>query len=183
MLVEKENFTIYGGIPPIEEDNSMWITVIYEMWGIVEINNDLSNRINMLELTPLNKVDNSIINIKEGMRILSYRLEINPYFRGFMATLIYNNLDIMLKFREITIAKKRKEIDEKKDHLIERMEKFRQDLESRQVKAEHIDKEKKEITKETSYIRKMGADNDCLRQIGRVMKIVYSQISKFVEML
>ena len=27
---------------------------------IVEINNDLSNRINMLDLTPLNKVDNSI---------------------------------------------------------------------------------------------------------------------------
>jgi hypothetical protein len=23
MLVEKENFTIYGGIPPIEEDNSI----------------------------------------------------------------------------------------------------------------------------------------------------------------
>lgn len=182
MLVEKEFICIHGGIFPLEEDNSTWSTVIYELWGIESIKKDLKQSIEKLESMSLDEVDSSILNIKEGIKIFEERLGI--YINGYMKQIYVKNIQYLLNFKEIRIEMKRKEIDWKKEQLIKRMEKFRQDLETRQVNAfgdfGDIDKEKKEINKETSEIRKMGADRKCLKQIGLVMKTVYNQISKFL---
>lgn len=180
MLINKERSVIYGGVSPIEEDNSTWLTVIYQFWHIHWVEKDITERLNKLEMTSLDEVDNAILNIKEGMRILVERLNVSPYYNEIIKEMIPENHRIVLSFKEIQIYKKRNEIDEKKKKLIKRMEKFRQDLETHQVKAEEIDKEKKEIQKETSEIKKMGAEKDCMRQIGKDMKKVYREISKLL---
>lgn len=174
MLVEKDFISIQGGITPIENDNSTWITVVYELWGITSIENDLQDRIGKLDLIALDEAAKSVINIEEGIRIFEERLNTNPYLCRYMKKTYVDNIAYPLKFKKIQIEMKRKYIDAKKEQLINRMEKFRQDLETRQVIGEMIDKEKKEINKEMSDIRKMGADREYLRQIGRVMKTVYN---------
>ena len=185
MLVQKEFIYLRGGITPIEKDDSTWITVIYELWGETAIENDLRYRIIKLDLLPLDEVDDVLINIKEGIRIFEERLNANPYHNEYMKRFIVDKY--ILKYKEDQIEKKRTDIDMKKEQLIKRMEKFRQDLETRQVIGgssgddafgDVIDKEKKEINKEISEIRQMGADRECLKKIGRVMKTIYNQISK-----
>lgn len=180
MLVEKDFISIQGGITPIENDNSTWITVVYELWGITSIENDLQDRIGKLDLIALDEAAKSVINIEEGIRIFEERLNTNPYLCGYMKKTYVDNMQYLLKFKKIQIEMKRKYIDAKKEQLINRMEKFRQDLEARQMIGDMIDKEKREISKETSEIRKMGADRECLRDIGRVRKTMYNQISKFL---
>lgn len=180
MLVEKDFISIQGGITPIENDNSTWITVVYELWGITSIENDLQDRIGKLDLIALDEAAKSVINIEEGIRIFEERLNTNPYLCVYMKKTYVDNMQYLLKFKKIQIEMKRKYIDAKKEQLINRMEKFRQDLEARQMIGDMIDKEKREISKETSEIRKMGADRECLRDIGRVRKTMYNQISKFL---
>jgi hypothetical protein len=178
MLIQKQFIYLNGGITPIEKDNSTWITVIYELWTEKAIENDIRDRIIKLELLSLDEVDDVLLNIKEGIRVLGERLKNNTY--------LIENYKYILKYKEDQIENKRYDINIKKEQLIKRMEKFRQDLETRQASGDNafgdmIDKEKKEISKETSDIRKMGANRECLKQIGRVMKTVYNQISKILE--
>lgn len=180
ILINKENRIIYGGVPPIEEDNSKWMTVVYQFWHVHWVVKDITDRLDKLELTPLDEVENEISNIKEGMSILVEQLAVSTCYNEMMKRLIVENHQFILAFREAQIAKKRKEIEEKKEQLIKRMEKFRQDLETQQVKTEEIDKEKKEIQKDISDIRNMGSEKECLRQIGKILKTVYNEISKFI---
>ena len=181
-LIKKEERTIYGGVHPIEEDKSTWLTVVYHFWHIHWVVKDITERLDNLDLTmSLDDVENAIENIKEGMRILLEKLDVSTCYNGMMKRLIAENNRIILEFRENQIYKKKKEIDEKKEKIIKRMEKFRQDLENRQVNGEEIDKEKKEIQMEISDIRNMGANKDCLRHIGKEIKKVYIEISKFIS--
>lgn len=180
-IIQKEFLSINGGITPVEKDSSTWATVIYERWGIKQIDDDLSNRIGNLDSIELEEVENAVLKIKEGIRIFSERIQTSPDFPGYIKKIYVKNFQWLLDFKQQIIDKKRQDITVDADKLINRMEKFRQDLEKGQVKVEEIDKEKKEINKETLKIKQMGANRECLRHIGRVMKTVYSEISIFLN--
>lgn len=110
-IIHKEYISVCGGVTPVEKDISTWITVIYENWGIDEIDDDLSDRIGNLDSISLEEIDNSIMKIREGIRVFGERLDSTPYLCGYMKKMYIENLQFLLDFKEKNIEKRRVDND------------------------------------------------------------------------
>ncbi len=172
-LIQKDYIPLYGKGTPIQEDKSLWITTIYDMWDTNKICNDINNR--LLDVgAPGGVLDidsPEITIINEGLRILSMRMKAYdhylPILTGFY-TILENKLRVIYMMNQIN--------EFNKSMIINRMEIFIKQIENGEEV--DIDKEKKELNQMTLSIKNAGATTKILREIGKKMRDVYAAISK-----
>jgi|LauGreDrversion4_2_1035121.scaffolds.fasta_scaffold02852_10 hypothetical protein len=96
LFVNKEYIFVEGGITPIDEDKSLWPSVIYELWGIFDVANDIEKRIGKLDI---HNYKNEINNIEEGLRIFEEKLKSSPYVSSYMEKKL-NILNVLLDHKK-----------------------------------------------------------------------------------
>lgn len=170
LFVNKEYIFVEGGITPIDEDNSLWPSVIYEIWGIFDIANDIEKRIDKLNI---HNYENEINNIEEGLRIFKEKLEFSPYVSSYMDKK-FNILHVLLDHKKRCIEDDK--IENMANKLIDRIELLYQKIKNKDINYEQIQNEKKGINIDTSIIRSMGASNIILKSIGKKIYEVYRMI-------
>jgi len=89
------------GINPIKYDNSMWFSVVYELWNISDINTDLLNRIKKLDDRSIKEMKTCVANIKEGICILKKKI-VETYENEIMADNVCKNLEMSLSISRIS---------------------------------------------------------------------------------
>ncbi len=72
-LVDKD-YSAKGNGSPVEEDNSLWLTTIYDYWDITDICLDINKRLFHVGVTVLDIDSPEIAIIREGLSIVSDRI-------------------------------------------------------------------------------------------------------------
>lgn len=164
MLISRELY-LYGGETPLKNDNSLWMSVVYDLWGVSETILHIKEQIGNLD-TDTENIENIISNIKEGIKIVKEKM---PYS-------IHNHvLEIDLEYKLNFIKEKNIVIQEKKHLLIKQINKL---IESNDIK--DINEEKKQINRKTLEIKNMGANRECLRSIGAKIKQLLDLKSDYI---
>jgi|LauGreDrversion4_2_1035121.scaffolds.fasta_scaffold22249_3 hypothetical protein len=173
-----------------EDDKSLWMTSIYEFWNVTNIINDISLRILRLDISMIHTMNLSEINsiicpneiekIKEGIRMIKERIpSISIY------TEIVKNIEQSLLFKLKTVENikilKKETIEKIKNFVNYKMDLFLQSIYTKTLVIQDIDPIKNEIKKLTVSLKNAGATHDILRNIGKKMKNIYGEISKYIH--
>lgn len=162
LLIQKE-YQVRGYKSPTEQDTSLWMSTAYEVWGVLDVINDIRQRFDKEKLNPI-----QMENIKEGIRIIKEKVKFNFYYECLV-----NGLEYILNMRLQLISNM-------KEYIIFRMDYLQIRLINKDIGIPTIDKEKKEINKLTLEIKNTGASKHDLCEIGQKMKVVYKDISKYI---
>lgn len=164
LLIQKDYIQVRGYKSPIEQDTSLWMSTAYEMWGVLDVVDDIRQRIDKESITP-----SHMDNIKEGIRIIKERVGYDFYYQFIISGL------------ESIVAMKLQMIFNMKTFLIFRLDYLLTLLSKGDITVPEIDTQKKEVNKLTLEIKKAGANREDLREIGKKMRIVYKEISNYIK--
>ena len=164
LLIQKDYIQVRGYKSPLEKDTSLWMSTAYEIWGILDVVNDIRQRIDEEAISPTH-----MDNIKEGIRLVKERVKFDFYYQFIVSGL------------EAILNMKLQLISNMKSFLLFRMDHLQNLLNKKEIDIPTIDKQKKEINKLTLEIKKAGASKDDLRDIGRKMQVVYKDISNYIR--
>jgi hypothetical protein len=162
IFIQKDYNQVYRHKSPLEQDTSLWMSTAYEIWGILDVVDDIRKRISE-DSNSLNHMD----NIKEGIRIIKERV-------GYDNQFIISSLELIVEMKLQMIGNMKTFLIFRLDYLLSLL--FKGDID-----IPTIDIQKKEINKLTLEIKKAGANRDDLRQIGKKMQQVYKEISKYIS--
>jgi len=119
MLISRE-FDLYGGLTPLRNDNSLWMSVVYDLWGISQTISHIKEQIENLD-TDTQDVENVISNIKEGIKIAREKM---PY------SIQIHVLEIDLEYKQNFIKEKNIVIQEKKYLLVTQINKLIENMDN-----------------------------------------------------
>lgn len=173
-----------------EKDKSLWMTSIYEFWNVTNIISDISFRILNLDISMIHTMNlkeiNSIIcpneieKIKEGIRMIKERIPSIGIYNE-----ILKNLEQSLFFKLETVENiknlKKETIEKMKNFINYKMDLFLQSIYTKTLIIQNIDLYKNDIKKLTVALKNAGASPDILRNIGKKMKNIYGEISKYIH--
>ena len=171
-----------------ENDNSLWLSSIYEIWETKDIFYDINTRINNLDkdIKDIKDIKN-IKNIKEGIRILRHRKTLGDS----ISKIVCDHFQMMLDTLETPFFYKKQEIYE---NLAEKITQLQIDIERIQLdieneiisyenvikKIELIDIEKNLIITEINLLKTIKTNNYHIKILNALMKGVYNELSKLL---
>lgn len=179
-----------------ENDDSIWLSSIYEIWETKDIFHDINMRINMrINNNNISKTNN-IRNIREGIRILRERKSLGLGDKGDnMCNMVCDHFEIILDSQERMIFYDFNKIYEIHENLSEKITQLQINIEILQLDAESglityedvmkkvelIDIEKKLIMNEINLLKNMGASEYHITILMKFMKGVYRELSNLLK--
>lgn len=179
-------------IESFENDDSIWLSSIYEIWETKDIFHDINMRINNNNIFKTNNIK----NIREGIRILRERKSLGLGDKGDnMCNMVCDHFEIILDSQERMIFYDFNKIYEIHENLAEKITQLQINIEILQLDAESglityedvmkkvelIDIEKKLIMNEINLLKNMGASEYDIAILMKFMKGVYRELSNLLK--